>query len=113
MKIQWPDIDKIHLYVKHLFQSKYQSLIKGRGKVGIKKLKNPKGFIDYSQTIDDLYEKLENCNPSKKRRMLILFDDSTSDMIANRELSPIATEWFLRGRKVNISHVFSILFQCA
>ena len=42
-----PDIDKIYLYVKDLYKSKHQLLINGREKVGIKKLKNPKPFIDY------------------------------------------------------------------
>ena len=46
-----------------------------------KKLKNPKAFIDYSQTIDDVYESLEDYNPSKKRKVLLLFDD----MIASTE----------------------------
>ena len=41
--------------------SEYQLLIKGREKVGTKKLKSPKAFIDYSQTID--YENLEEYNP--------------------------------------------------
>ena len=31
-------------------------------KVGIKKLGNPKAFIDYSHTNDDVYENLEECN---------------------------------------------------
>ena len=39
-KHQLPDIDKIYLYVKNLFESKYQLLIIEREKVGIKKLKN-------------------------------------------------------------------------
>ena len=56
---QWLDIDKIHLYVKDPFESKYQLLINKREKVGIKKFKNPKAFINYSQTIDDVYENLE------------------------------------------------------
>ena len=41
-------------------------LINRREKVGIKKLKNPKAFIDYSQAIDDVYEDLEDYNPTKK-----------------------------------------------
>ena len=44
---QRPDIDTICLYVKNPFESKYQLLIKGREKVGIENLKNPKAFIDY------------------------------------------------------------------
>ena len=29
-------------------------------KIGIENLKNPKSFIDYSQTIDDVYENIED-----------------------------------------------------
>ena len=47
IKHQQPDIDKIYLYVKDPFDSKYQLLINGRGKLGIKTLKSPKAFIDY------------------------------------------------------------------
>ena len=45
-------LTKIYLYVKDPFESKYQLLINGREKVRIKKLKNPKAFIDYSKTVD-------------------------------------------------------------
>ena len=37
---QQPDINKIYLYVKDAFESKYQLFINGREKVGIKTLKN-------------------------------------------------------------------------
>ena len=37
IKNQRPDIDKINLYVKDQFQSKYQFVFNGRQKVGIKK----------------------------------------------------------------------------
>ena len=47
------DIDKIYFYVKDPFGSKYQLHFNGRQKVVIKMLKNPKTFIDHSQTIDD------------------------------------------------------------
>ena len=75
IKNQQPDIDRIYLYIKDPFESKYQLLINGKERVGIEILKNPKTFIDYSQTIDDAYENLEDCNPTKKRRVLIVFDD--------------------------------------
>ena len=60
--------------------------------VRIKKLKHPQAFIDYSQTIDDVYENLEDYNPTKKRKVLILFGDMIPDMEANKKLSPIVTE---------------------
>ena len=50
-------------------------LINGREKRGVKNLKIPKILIDYSQTIDDVYGNLEDYNPTKKKRMLIVFDD--------------------------------------
>ena len=106
IKHQQPDIDKIYLYVKDPLESKYQVLISGREKVGTKNLKNPKAFIDYSRTIDDAYENLEDYNPIKKMRVLIVFDDMIADMESNKKLSPIVTELFLRGRKLNISLVF-------
>ena len=55
----------MYLHVKDPFESKYQLLINKREKIGIKKLKNPKAFIDYSQIIDDVYENLEDYNPRK------------------------------------------------
>ena len=55
------------LYVKDLFGSHYQLLINEWKKVAIKKLKNPKTFIDYSQKIDDVYENLEDYKPTKKQ----------------------------------------------
>ena len=80
-------------------------LINGQEKVGIEALKNPKTFIDYSQTIDDVYENLKDY-PTKKRRVLIVFDDMIADMESNKKLSPIVTELFLKGRKLNISFLF-------
>ena len=41
-----------------------------------------------------------------KRKVLIVFDDIIADIEANKNLSPIVTELFLRGRKLNISLVF-------
>ena len=75
-------------------------------KVGIKTLKSPKAFIDYSQTIDDVYANLKDYDPTKKRRVLIVCDDMIADMGSNKKLSPVVTELFLRGRQLNISLVF-------
>ena len=80
IKNQGPDIDKVYLYFKDPFESKYQFVINGREKVGTKKLKNPKTFIDYSQTIDDVYDYLQDYNPAMKRKVLIVFDDMIADM---------------------------------
>ena len=67
IKTQRSNIDRIYLHVKDPFEWKYQFFINGREKVGIKKLKNPKAFIGYLQTIDDVYENFEDYNPAKKK----------------------------------------------
>ena len=54
----------------------------------------------------DVYKNIEDYNPDKKRKVLIVFDDMISDMINNNKLNPILTELFIRGRKLNISIVF-------
>ena len=102
IKHQPPDIDKIYLYVKDPSESKHQLFVNEREKVGTE---NPQAFIDYSQTIDDVYENLEDYNPIKKRRVLIVFDDMIADTESNKKLSPIVSELFLRGRN-SIFHLF-------
>ena len=64
------------LYVKDPLESKHQVLINRREKVGI----DPKVFIDYSQTIDDVYKNLEEYNLTKKRKVLIVFDYLKANM---------------------------------
>ena len=66
IKHQQPYIHKICLYAKDPIESEYQLLINGREKVGINESINSNTFIDYSQTIDDVYENLEEYNPTKK-----------------------------------------------
>ena len=55
-----PNVDKIYLYFKDPFESKYQLLINGRENVEIKTLRNPKASINYLQKIVDIYKNLEN-----------------------------------------------------
>ena len=43
-----PDIDKIYLYAKEPYESKYQYLINKREDVGINHFNDPKAFIEYS-----------------------------------------------------------------
>ena len=66
IKDQRPDIDKIYLYIKDLFESKNQLLINEIEKEGIK-IKNPKSSYDYLQTMDDAHENLGDYNSTKKK----------------------------------------------
>ena len=52
-----------------------------------------------------VYNHTENYDPNKKRKILIVFDDTIADMINNKKLNLIVTELFIRGRKLNISIV--------
>ena len=56
--------------------------------------------------MDDVYKNIEEYNPNKKRKILIVFDDMIADMLSNKKLNPIVTESFIRGRKLNISLAF-------
>ena len=53
--------------------------------------------------MDDIYEIIEQCNPNKKCNILIVSDDMIARMLTNKKLNPIATELFIRGRKLKIS----------
>ena len=48
--------------------------------------KKYKAFIDYSETIHDVNKNLEAHNPTKKRKVLIVFDDIIIDMEANKKI---------------------------
>ena len=98
-----PNIDKIYLYAKGQYEKKYQYLINKREKVGLNHFNDPKVFMEYSNDMQDFYKNIEDYNPIKKRKVLIIFDDMIADMINNNKLNPIVTELFIRGRKLNIS----------
>ena len=54
----------------------------------------------------DVYKNIEDYNPIKKCKMLIVFDDMIVYICSNKKLNPIVTELFIRGRKLNIYLVF-------
>ena len=101
-----PDIDKIYLYAKDLYETKYQYLINKREKVGLDHFDDPEAFMEYSNDMQDVYKNIEDYNPIINRKVLIVFDDMVADMINNNKLNPVVTELFIRGRKLNISIAF-------
>ena len=58
--------------------------------------------------MQDIYKNIDEHNIDKERKILIAFDDMISDMINNKKLNSVVTEFFTRGRKLNISIVFII-----
>ena len=94
------------MYAKDPYEDKYQFLIKKRESIGLKHFNDPKAFIEYSNDMHDVYKNIDDCNPDKENKILIVFDDMIADMINNKKLNSIVTELFIRGRKLNISLVF-------
>ena len=72
----------------------------------LRHLNDSKVFIEDSNDIDDVYKNIEECNPSKKLKILIVFDDMIADMLSNEKLDPIVNVLLISGRKLNISLVF-------
>ena len=65
--------------------------------------------------MDDICKTIEDCNPNKKCKILIVFDDMITDMLSNKKLYLIVTESCIRIRRLNIYLVFTnytILFWC-
>ena len=56
--------------------------------------------------MQDVYKNIEECNPSRKSNVLIVFDGMIV-MIINNKLSSVVTELFISGRKLNISPGFN------
>ena len=47
----------------------------------------------------DAYENIDEYNPDKENKILIVFHDMIADMIPNEKLNSIVTELFIGGRK--------------
>ena len=56
--------------------------------------------------MDDIYKNIVEYNSNKKRKLLIIFDDMTDDMLSNEKLNPVVTELFIRAREIHIYLVF-------
>ena len=57
--------------------------------------------------MDDIYKNIEQYNPNKERKILIVFDDMIADMLNNKKINQVVTELFIRDRQLNISLVFN------
>ena len=73
---------------------------------GINNVDDPSAFIEYSNTIDDVYNNIDYYNSKRKRKVLIVFDDVIADIMTNEKLQSIIKELFIRCIKLNISLVF-------
>ena len=56
--------------------------------------------------MNDVYENIDDYNPSRKRKVLIVFVDMIADIMTNKKFQAIVKELFIRCRKLNITLVF-------
>ena len=90
------DIDKIYLYAKDLSEPNYEFLVKKREDAGTKHFNDPNSFIECLNTMDGVYENIDDYNQSRKRKILIVFDDMIADIMSNKKFQAIIKESFIR-----------------
>ena len=64
----------MYVYARDLSEPKYEYLIKKREDVGIKHLNNPNAFIECTNTMDEVYDNINDYNSNRRRKILIVFD---------------------------------------
>ena len=103
---------KIQLYAKDSFEVKYKFLINKRESTGLKHFCDSKAFIEYLNYVDDIYKNIEEHNPNKKHKILIVFDDMNADMLSNKKnfLVFITQSYFAvpKNIRLNSTHYFIV-----
>ena len=73
------------MYAKDPYEAKYQFFINKRESIGLKHFNDPKAFVEYSNDMQDVYKNIDEYNPGKNRKILIVFDDMIADIINNKK----------------------------
>ena len=53
---------------------------------GTKHFSNPNAFIKCSNTMDDVYVNIDDYNPNRQRKILVVFDNMIADIMSNKKL---------------------------
>ena len=85
----------IYLYAKDPYRAKYQLLINKRESTILNYLKDPKVFIEYSNDMDDIYKNIEEQNPNKNRKILIVFDNMIDNVLSYEKLNQVVLNYLL------------------
>ena len=56
--------------------------------------------------MDGVFQNIDDYNPDRKRKILVVFDDMIADIMTNKKFQATIKESFIRCRKLNISLVF-------
>ena len=90
------------MHAKDLSEPKYEFLIKKRQDAGIKHLNDLNAFIESSNTMDNVYENIDDYNTNRERKVLIVFDDMIADIMSSKKFQAVVKELFIRCRELNI-----------
>ena len=66
-----------------------QLLINKCESLGLNYFDNHKDFSEYSSNMDDIYKNIDEYNPNKKRKALIVFDDMIDYVISNKKINSV------------------------
>ena len=80
------------MYAKDLSEPKYEFLIKKCKYAGIKRLNDPNVFIESSNTMDDVYKNIDDYNPNRERKILIVFADMIANIMSNKGFQAVIKE---------------------
>ena len=64
-------------------------MIKKREDVGIKQLNESKAFVEYSPYKDDICNNIDDYNPTRKRKILIVVNDMIADIMTIKKFQAI------------------------
>ena len=70
-------------------------MIKKRKNAGIKNLNDLNASIEYSNTMNDVYNNIDDYNAKRKRKVLIVFDDMIGDVMTNKKCQATIKELFI------------------
>ena len=71
------------MYARDLSVPEYEYLIETCEDAGLKHVNNPNAFIKCSNRMNDIYENIDDYNPIRKRKKLIVFDDMIADIMTS------------------------------
>ena len=109
------DIDQIYLYARELGEPKYEYFIKNRKDAEIKHVNNPNAFIEYSNTMHDVYDNIDDYNSNRRRKILIILDEMIVDIMKNKNIlcHNQRIVYQMQKTKYFTCFYYSVLFFCS
>ena len=101
------------MYAKDLYEAKYQLLINKREVVNLNHYNGSKGFVEYPNDMDIIYENIGEYGQSKNCETLIVFYDVIVDIISNKTLQQIVADLEINNKTKSFScFYYTILLSC-